>query len=643
MTALIVCGILYTALKERRKRVQPQEPAAVKVEIRTTPPGASVRVNNEFGCTSTCSLTLPPGLHQLQASLQGYETALSTLNVSPGLPAIAEMQLDPVPPGIRIYTDLNAGKVYLDDRLTGELQDGQFILDRLAPGTHSIRVAGPSGEAAFSFEAAPVKAPTLIGQVSARNMLALVAGNYASEARFYASEPGLSLALDGAGFGVVPPEGIGLDNLKSGDRMLEVGAGSKQRKVLLSVGPRPVLTVFLKLDLNAGTLVAITGEDNVTLFLNEKEYRRRSERGQVRIPALPVGKYLVRATKDGFQPAPPLEAEIRKGEETRLEFLLRPEPKVASLRIRGAAPGMLVTLDEGSLGAVSADGTLSAAGIAPGEHTIDLRLQGYTPRRLTRQFRAGETTDLADSDVAMERALGTIRIQLSPPDSRVLIRRSDDTGSRQAAGTTLALQEGIYTLSAQAAGYEERSATVQIMAGEIKTIDLRLERVKPPPPKPPPAGTMLDWEQPEKWVMDGSWQVRKGGNHVFYRMVPTAGVFTFHIAQFRGKRLQWFFCYTDSRNHVMFQLDKKHFTRRDVVNGRASETQLAHSLGVRESYQVRVEVSAEEIVHQILDRDAWKTLDRFAPGGRNLPAGKFGMYIPGGDEYGLSNFRFQPK
>ena len=40
-----------------------------------------------------------------------------------------------------------------------------------------------------------------------------------------------------------------------------------------SFGPAPMLTAFLKSDLNIGTLIVSTGEDDVKVFLNDKEYR----------------------------------------------------------------------------------------------------------------------------------------------------------------------------------------------------------------------------------------------------------------------------------------------------------------------------------------------------------------------------------
>jgi hypothetical protein len=44
------------------------------------------------------------------------------------------------------------------------------------------------------------------------------------------------------------------------------------------------------------------------------------------------------------------------------------------------------------------------------------------------------------------------------------------------------------------------------------------------------------------------------------------------------------------------------------------------------------------IVHQIQQGSGWASLDSWRPSGGNVSTGKFGFYLPGGDEIKLSNF-----
>ena len=125
------------------------------------------------------------------------------------------------------------------------------------------------------------------------------------------------------------PAGVNLKAFLAGVDELVIGEGKDQRNVKESFGPAPMLTAFLKSDLNIGTLIVSTGEDDVRVFVNEKEYRRKTQRGQVRIPA--IGKVNVRVVKDGFLPVVAQTAEVKKGAEVRLEFKMNAAPVVSTL------------------------------------------------------------------------------------------------------------------------------------------------------------------------------------------------------------------------------------------------------------------------------------------------------------------------
>jgi hypothetical protein len=53
---------------------------------------------------------------------------------------------------------------------------------------------------------------------------------------------------------------------------------------------------------------------------------------------------------------------------------------------------------------------------------------------------------------------------------------------------------------------------------------------------------------------------------------------------------------------------------------------------VSDPFSNRARVGANEIVHQIKQGDARVVLDRWTQPGSNLSLGRFGFYIPGGDQ-----------
>ena len=67
-------------------------------EIRTDPLGAAVQVGDRSCTTPNCKFELPPGQYQVQARLEGYQSAQRTLVVEPGKHLdVLNMKLEPLP------------------------------------------------------------------------------------------------------------------------------------------------------------------------------------------------------------------------------------------------------------------------------------------------------------------------------------------------------------------------------------------------------------------------------------------------------------------------------------------------------------------------------------------------------------------
>jgi hypothetical protein len=364
--------------------------------------------------------------------------------------------------------------------------------------------------------------------------------------------------------------------------------------------------------------------------------RRKTQRGQLRIPNLDVKSYEVQVAKDGFQAARAQRAEIRKGAETQLVFKLTPVPSVAALQIQGGAPGAQVLLGQRVLGMVRDDGTFSTSGITPGEYTVELRKDGFRPKRVNRNFAAGDTVRLAGNEVLMESAQGILHLSVSPQDAQVTVALVGDPQAREVKESTLNLPEGTYIVRAIAPNHTSGSVSVRIGSGETKTVELKLN--------PEKRGDAGGWENASAWTHDGNWLVRKGGGISLYGAMPTTGRFVFTIALRKGKRLQWVLNYSDSRNHAQFTLDKKSFTRAMVRNGSTQELAKA-PMPVENSgyYTVQVRVSSGSVVHEIFDGKAWVVVDSWTDPGANMGAGKFGVLVPGSDEIAISNFAFYPQ
>ncbi len=591
---LLVVILAVGGLVVRKRRQKAAANATIQVAIATTPPGASIQVNGEMQCVSNCSVALAPGNYQITAFLEGYEPAASGIAVGPGQPSSIAMTLEPQAQSLRIITDLDQGKIAIDGDPPADLQEGQYVLDRMLPGTHTVKVTGKSGEASFSFEIADAKQPTVTPPITARNLDAVVVASLGTHAHVLTSNGPLKLMVNGQPEEDTGPSGVDLKNFQAGVDELVLGDGKDQHSVKENFGPAPMITAFLKSDLNAGTLVVSTGEDDVHVFINNKEYPRRTTRGQIRIQT--IGPVQVRVAKDGFDAPPVQTAEVKKGAETRLEFKLNAAPRFATLQITGGTVGAQVSIDLSDVGTIRPDGRLTDTNVTPGDHVVEIARDGFQIHRLTRTFRAGQTVTISGGDAVLT--------------------------AIPAPAPTVA----------------------------------KTEVPPPPPPKkeapppPPQAGTMADWENPAAWKMNNGVWLHQGAGFVPYKL-PPHGVFTFTVQLVKGGgflhsgHIRWALNYKDAKNYAFFEMDNKNFWAKVMTNGKAFErthTQLK-DLEKQKSFTIQIDVTPEHVVHKMFTGGDWINLDSWAETGRNFSEGKFGFLFQGSEEVSLSDFKFAPK
>jgi hypothetical protein len=386
-------------------------------------------------------------------------------------------------------------------------------------------------------------------------------------------------------------EGIDLTGYSTGSNELSLGEGTSLKIMSETFDAAPGLTAFLKTDQNLGTLLISTGQDDVRVFINDKEQKRRTQKGDLRVQT--IGKVMVRVEKPGFEPVPAQTFTVEKNATVKAAFAMKELPKVATLAITGGLTGTQVVLDQRVIGAVGNDGAYRNASIAPGDHTIELRRDQYEPKRFVRSFRAGQTVTIAGGDAS----LVAIRVAPPPPPP---------------------------------------------------------EPVKPKP-EPPPVkvapkkvvGDISNFDRPGDWrEQEGIWRHR-GEANLTYGLQPN-GIFTFSIYLmrggnlFRGGRVRWFLNYTDAKNYILFELDEENLTSKVVQNGKTLERKKAPHKQPKDMrvWNIQIDSSADRLIHKIQGDDAWITLDTWSEPGRDFTQGKFGIQVTGNDEVGLSNFQF---
>jgi len=279
----------------------------------------------------------------------------------------------------------------------------------------------------------------------------------------------------------------------------------------------------------------------------------------------------------------------------------------------------------------------TAANLQPGDHTFEARRDGFLPKRIQRSLTAGESLNISGAELAQVAATGSLHLSVTPADAAVSYRRSDESQAHTTRDTTLKLEPGTYTFTVRAPNYLERTATVTVVAGETRTVEVAL--VKPEAPKPRPT---LNWAG---WAKEGDEFVRKGGNRVVVCSGPMNGTLTFvaHLVKaggvFRGGRLRWFI--EDATGGTQYEVDKRHFQAKGPAGSRSKDRGREQSDANEKTYAVEIDFTPDRIVHKMQTAEGWVTVD--SQPAKVAGDTKFGFVIPGNDEISISDLRFAPR
>jgi hypothetical protein len=468
------------------------------------------------------------------------------------------------------------------------LTQGQFMADGVAPGMHTVKVTGEARESSFSFEIAGAQPPSITGPVMARNLIAVLVSSFGNRARVVTNKGPMKLLVNGQQEDDAGPAGVNLSNFHIGVNEMTVGEGKDLRGMKENFTAAPTLTVFLKSDLNIGTLIVSTGEDDVRVFVNNKEYPAKTSRGQLRIQT--IGNVNVRIAKEGFDPVAPQTAEVKKGGETRVEFTLNRTPVTATLQIVGSTPGAEVLIDQRSVGAIGPDGNFIDASVPPGDRNIDLRREQFTPKHYQRNFKAGQTITISGAEALLA--------AIPPPPPK-------------------------------------------------KEPDLKPKALPPPPPLK--AGTIADFEDPRQWRAWNGVYLHQGAGFLSYKL-PPSGVFSFTVQLLKGGgfmhegKVRWRLMYLDPKNYAQFEIDNKNFVAKVITDGKSVDRTKTpiKDLDKEREFTIQIDVTPEHIVHKMRTGSGWIPLDAWSEPGVRYSVGKFGFFVQGNDEIGLESFVFQP-
>ena len=639
---ILLIGILLF-LRRSKPVPPPVASAEVKVNLRSTPPGAEISVNGATCGTSTCELSLAPGEYRAEARLADYQTVSQSFTIRPGESTVPDFNLTllPVPPMLTIATDLSEGTVQMDQAPPAQIQTGDFEIAKLAPGPHTLSLQNGAFNSKLTIEIADGAMPKVIGPIETQGMQGFVVAHSGAAAHVYGSIEGAKAALDGKPAGTLTGGELDLTDLAPGSHELLFETPQGSSRVMFDSGPSTGVVASLDTFQNLAVLNILTGESDVKVYLNGELYRRTTKNGRIHINLQPRS-YTVRVQKDGFSAPPDQTIQLAKGQESRLEFHFNSAR--ATVILHHGIAGEEVLVDGNRLGIVPASGELSAAWVEPGKHAVIVRLSGYQTLQRDYIFAAGKPVEI---EGALTTLMGTLKIEVTPSDARLRIRKPGDSQDQDVHDMTLSLPEGTYTVFASARNYQDRQTSVHVPAGGTITAALSLPHIDAAPPKAAPAiPTALfgldDWLK-SGWVRDGGAVIKQGGEFQLVQQDLSKATVEFTARLLKGKRIEWVVAYRDTRNYVRFQFDDKNLVRTPYINGKEGKTEKFPHGAKRDAFVTfRIQITPQSITHTIMRDQQPVLLDTWKPP-EGVETGKFGFHIPGKDQIALSDFKIAQK
>ncbi|HEY8428857.1 MAG TPA: PEGA domain-containing protein, partial [Sandaracinaceae bacterium] len=430
----------------------------IPINIESVPPGATVYLDSTasppLGTTPLANVRVPAGSHTFIFQLANHEEArlsvtvrrrretfravlraLGTIEVSAGNEGArgARVLVDGRPVGdlgampIRV-TDLQPGRhqvrVEREDYQTFEqwveVGGGQLVriaalLERRAPDTGEILVAGPTGAPIF-IDGQPVgTTPTVVEGVTVgahtveirppgmppfTQQVTVLAGQRVTVTlptsgggvlRVIATAPNAIISIDGE---VIGPSPAVRENLAAGEHIVEATAEGYQtarQTVTVEAGQHRVVSIDLEPEqAEPGRIVVEANVDRATVIIDNEE------RGQAPVVLTPEpGPHAVVVRADGHQEYS-TTCTTAPGHNCEIRAVLVPQQVRVSVRVQPGIRDAHLFVDGEPAGPVPFDGTLPA-----GSHVISVTAPGYEEFR--QQVLLTPSSEVRAFDIALPR------------------------------------------------------------------------------------------------------------------------------------------------------------------------------------------------------------------------------------------------
>jgi hypothetical protein len=355
--------------------------------------GATITFDGKYqGTISGGVLTVPVYVtgtpySTVTAEKSGYNPDSTGLpQVSAGQTANVFLTLNPVAPTtgtIVVKSTPTGANVYLDGVYNGRTQ--QYI-DGVSPGQHQIRVEKPGYQPWVS-------TVRVTSNVRTDVQADLVAQPTFGTVSVTCSPSGAHIYLDGTYMGAAPKV---LSGIAQGTHLVELElAGYNEWSTRITVVADQVSYVSTTLtpvsSPTTGSLIVSSNPAGAGIYL-DGAYEGTTRTGGTVISDVSAGSHSIRLTLHGYEDST-VSVTVNSGQQTPVSSTLTPtaSPATGSIAISSAPAGATVYLDNANRGITP----LTLDAVAPGSHSLTIRLDGYEDWAGTVEVTAGQTSQVS--------------------------------------------------------------------------------------------------------------------------------------------------------------------------------------------------------------------------------------------------------
>jgi eukaryotic-like serine/threonine-protein kinase len=622
-------------------QVQPPPPPSKSIlTVKTNPPGARLLINgSQEGSGNGSDLTLNPGKATIQATLPGYKPVTRDEELTAGARKSVEISLELLDPAIRVDTPMATGSATLDGKAIGELQGGQLTLDPAPEGGHTIQIKGDQS-LGFAFQSA--KEGIEISNISAGMAgSVMVVESAGGRTKVICNRSGLVLNLDDRSAGPCLTKDPTPVELPPGPHTLEAVDGKQSLgKKNIEIGPATATAIFILGISDEGMLVVQADQDDFTVTFDGYQSKIPSRRGVWKKRFSP-GDHTVSVYKDGFTANPPeAKISIKKGTDLAQLFSFVAVPKSGSLHIKTMS-GADVSVGGGRSVKADADGNADFPALPLGPITITVTKKGYASA--TRQAQIGPGRNAPDP-ISLQAEQVAVSVTVKPAGAQaqvVLTPLKGGAPHSSRAPLTANLPDGDYKLEVTATGYQSKTESVKLFAGEPFNRDIVLDETKKDPVPQPVSKSVKTWTGWE----DGGDDWQNHGQSDFApapaSATPSRITFTANWERTKGAfgksrkgSLQWIFRSGDATSSVRFKLDDNSLSwERRENNQKTGSGNVNHPLQVKGAHSVAIDCLSRTMKITVDGIDFVVDVDV-----SGLFPVKFGFKVDSGETLSVKNF-----